>query len=161
MIIISKSPSETKNLARKFLKEWLAAVMTNKISPLAVCLEGELGGGKTTFAQGIAEALGIKEAVTSPTFLIMKKYQVQGKRFTELSSVNPELSSVNLYHFDCYRVKDAREILDLGWEEIIKEKNNIILIEWAEKIKKILPKNSVWIKFGFVNESRRKIEIVK
>ena len=151
MIIISKSPRETKNLAKKFLREQLAIVGTknfssqNFSSPL-ICLKGDLGGGKTTFVQGIAEAMKIKEPVTSPTFLIMKKYQPLRGKYT-------------LYHFDCYRVKNAQEILDLGWEEIIKEKNNIILVEWAEKIKEILPKDSIWIKFGFVDENERKIEI--
>ncbi len=158
MITISKSPIETKNLAGKFLKEWLAD-KKNRDKNLLVCLEGDLGGGKTTFAQGIAEALEIKEAVTSPTFLIMKKYQAPRKRVMELSSGYPELSSITLYHFDCYRVKGAQEILDLGWKEIVKEKDNIILVEWAEKIKKILPKDGIWIKFGFVDEDRRKLEI--
>lgn len=162
MIIISKSPSETKNIAEEFLKERLVAVGTKNFSSqdfeaqdfrtqnfvsLLVCLEGYLGGGKTTFAQGVAAALGIKEAVTSPTFLIMKKYQAPRGKY-------------NLYHFDCYRIKNAREILDLGWEEIIKDKNNIVLVEWAEKIKRILPKDKVRIKFEFVDENRRKIEII-
>ena len=151
MIIISKSPSETKLLAKEFLKKRLAAAGIKKNSsqnfvPLLVCLEGDLGEGKTTFAQGVAEALGIKEAVTSPTFLIMKKYQAPRGKY-------------NLYHFDCYRVKDALEILDLGWEEFIKDKNNIVLVEWAEKIKKILPKDGIWIKFKFVDEGKRKVEI--
>ncbi len=151
MIITSKSPIETKKLAGKLLKEWLADIKTKKNSSLPVCLEGELGGGKTTFAQGIAEALGIKEPVTSPTFLIMKKYQTPRKKVTELSSVT-------LYHFDCYRINDSREILDLGWEEIINRENNIILIEWAEKIKDILPKKRLNIKFEFINENTRKIK---
>ena len=145
MITISKSSQQTKSLAKKLLKKWLAGG-ENKDINLAVCLEGDLGGGKTTFAQGIAEALGIKEAVTSPTFLIMKKYRAPRKKYS-------------LYHFDCYQIKNSREILDLGWEEIIKEKNNIILIEWAEKIKSILPKNRIRIKFEFVGENERKIEI--
>jgi len=157
MITISKNPRETKNLAKKFLKERLAAAGTKNFSfpdsaSLLVCLKGDLGGGKTTFVQGAAEALGIKELVTSPTFLIMKKYQTPRKK--------ARTSFKSLYHFDCYRVESAQEILDLGWEEIIKEKNNIILVEWAEKIKEILPKESVWIKFEFVNENKREIKII-
>ncbi len=121
---------------------------TQDFVSLLICLKGDLGEGKTTFTQGVAEALKIKESVTSPTFLIMKKYQPPRGKYT-------------LYHFDCYRVENAQEILDLGWKEINKEKNNIILVEWAEKIKSILPKDSIWIKFGFVDEKIRRIKIIK
>ena len=148
MIITSKSPIETKKLAGKLLKKWLDNVRTKNFSSLLVCLEGELGGGKTTFAQGIAEALEIKEPATSPTFLIMKKY----------SSSKKDTKKYNLYHFDCYRINDSQEILDLGWEEIINGKNNIILIEWPEKIKNILPKERLNIKFEFIDENTRRIK---
>ena len=133
--IATKSSQETKTLARKIVREYLKL---NKSNNLVICLYGDLGGGKTTFTQGIAEELGITETVNSPTFLIMKKYN-------------------SLYHFDCYRISDCQEILDLGWEEIISGENKIIVIEWPEKIEKILPKERLDVKFEFVNENTRKI----
>lgn len=148
--IITKSFQETKSVARKLTSEWLK-LNKNKNANLVFCLSGNLGGGKTTFTQGVAEELKIKETVNSPTFLIVKKYTAPKNKITE--------EKYNLYHFDCYRISNYREILDLGWEEIISGKNNIIAIEWSEKIKTILPKKRMDVKFEFVNEGTRKIII--
>ncbi len=156
--ITTKNPGETKDIAKKMIGEWLE-LNTNK--NLVICLEGNLGGGKTTFAQGLAEGLGIKEIVNSPTFLIMKKYTAlnYGRQTSAYLSSVASNKKYNLYHFDCYRVSSYQEILDLGWEEIISGKNNIIAIEWSEKIRKILPKERMDIKFEFVNKKTRKIII--
>ena len=141
---ITKSSQETKEFSKKIFRELFKL---NKNRSCIICLYGDLGSGKTTFVQGLAEELGIKEIVNSPTFLIMKKYKsVNNKKYT-------------LYHFDCYRIFDYQEILDLGWEEIISDKNNIIVIEWPEKIKKILPEERLDIKFKFVDENVRKINL--
>ncbi len=145
--IITTSPEETKWLAGTLLKEWLN-LNKNKNSNWLVCLYGDLGGGKTTFVKGMAEKLGIKETVNSPTFVIMKKY----------ISANAAYKKYALYHFDCYRISDCNEILDLGWEEIIGGENNIIVIEWPEKIEDILPKNKLRIKFEFIGENLRGIK---
>jgi len=139
--ITTNNPEDTKEFAKALLKEWMQINKT-KHSNWLVCLYGDLGAGKTTFVQGLAEELGIKEVVNSPTFLIMKKYN--SKKNT-------------LYHFDCYRISDYQEILDLGWEEIIGGENNIIVIEWPEKIEKILPKKRLEIKFEFIDETTRRL----
>ena len=102
-----------------------------------ICLDGELGAGKTTFTQGLLKGLKVEGPYTSPTFLIMKQYE-------------------NVYHIDAYRV-EAQDILNLGWEEILSNKKNIIIIEWAERIKKIIPSNAIWIKFEWLDENKRKI----
>lgn len=145
--IVTTSPKETKKLARTLAKEWLN-FNKNKNSNWLVCLYGDLGGGKTTFVKGVAEELGIKETVNSPTFLIMRKYVF-------LKKTNKKYS---LYHFDCYRISNYGEILNLGWEEIIGGENNIIAVEWPEKIKDILPKNKLNIKFEFIGENSRVIK---
>ncbi len=75
---------------------------------------------------------GIKKKITSPTFVLVKSYKVK---------------SYKVYHIDCYRVKKAKELLDLGLKEILKNPRNIVLIEWPEIIKKYLPKSAIWIKF--------------
>lgn len=107
-------------------------------------LVGELGGGKTTFSQFFAKALGVKEKVQSPTFVLMKKYKIRKKNFV---------------HIDAYRIKKTKELLDLGWRELISDPKNIILVEWADRIQKILPKGYVQIKFEVVDENKRKITI--
>lgn len=108
-----------------------------------ICLSGDLGAGKTTFTQGLLRGLKVKGPYTSPTFLVMKEYK-QKKR--------------NIYHIDAYRV-NAKDILNLGWEEIVADKSNVIIVEWAEKIKKIIPKSALWLKLQWVSEKKRKIVI--
>jgi len=144
--IITKNPKETKEFAKVLAGEWLE-INKAKNSNWLVCLYGDLGGGKTTFVQGVAEELGVKETVNSPTFVIMKKYKsVKNKKYS-------------LYHFDCYRVSDYKDILSLGWEEIINGENNIIIAEWPEKIEKILPKKRLNLRFEFVDENVRRIRV--
>jgi len=145
--IITQNEEETKKTAKALLKEWLSVNRKNDSSWL-VCLRGDLGGGKTTFVKGLAEELGVKETVNSPTFVIMRKY-VSSKKMNKKYA---------LYHFDCYRINDPKDVLDLGWEEIIGGKNNIILVEWPERIEKILPRNKLNIEFDFIDETSRSIK---
>ncbi len=116
---------------------------------LVLGLEGDLGGGKTTFLQGFAKGLGIKEKILSPTFIIFRKYKIQ----------NTKYKIQNFYHIDCYRIRKSKEIFDLGLKEIISNPRNIVAIEWADRIKKILPKNVLSLKFGFIGKTSRKITI--
>lgn len=134
----SQTQKIAKTLARNILKAGLCR------GPIIIGLEGDLGTGKTTFLQGFAKELGIKEKILSPTFVILKKYI--GATYV-------------FYHIDCYRIENSKEILDLGFKEIISEPKNIIAIEWADRIKKIMPKNTIWIKFDFINIKTRKIMI--
>ena len=144
--IITKSAEETKRVGYFFSEE--ANKFLSKNNALILCLNGDLGGGKTTFTQGLAKGFGIKQKVSSPTFLIIKKYSLKKNNFK------------NFYHLDCYRVEDSQELIDLGFKEMISDKNNLIVIEWAEKIKKILPsKNVINLQFDFLNFDKRKITI--
>lgn len=136
MEIITKSPSQTKKIGEILAKEVLKT--KPKKSAFTFGLEGDLGGGKTTFLQGFAKGLGIKEKIVSPTFIIMRKIKT-------------------FYHIDCYRIQKPKEILDLGFKEIISNPQNIVVIEWADKIKKILPEDVIILKFRFVNKNKRKI----
>ena len=139
MQLTSHSPKETQKIASKLAKELKEGEV--------LCLFGDLGGGKTTFVQGLAKGLGIKKRVTSPSFVLMRKYPIYGHLVT------------SLYHIDCYRIKSAKEILDIGFNEILEDKNAVIAVEWADKIKKILPDKRVDIKFEFVDEKTREIDL--
>ena len=119
-----------------------------------ICLEGELGSGKTTFTQGLLKGLGIKGPYTSPTFVVMKRYKRKLKGRKLLTKIQSSVQII--YHIDAYRVT-AKNVLDIGWEEIISDKSGIIIVEWADKIRKIIPKNSIWIKFKWLDENKRKI----
>jgi len=149
--IISHSSKETQSFAKKLAKN--IGKYKPKKGALILALEGDLGGGKTTFLQGFAQGLGIKEKILSPTFVIMRKFKIR------VDSCSDSCGFVYFYHVDCYRIQKQKEILDLGWKEIIKNPRNIIAVEWAEKISKILPKKKVKIKFKFVNKNTRLLTI--
>jgi len=130
-----------------------------------ICLSGELGSGKTTFAQGVLKGLGAKGPYTSPTFVVMKEYKVESRKSFKVRSFPfptsreiPQGQTLSVYHIDAYRV-EPKDILDLGWEEIISGKNNIVIVEWAEKIKRIIPRNAIWIKFEHLKDDERKISV--
>jgi tRNA threonylcarbamoyladenosine biosynthesis protein TsaE len=110
-------------------------------------LKGDLGAGKTTFLQGFAKGLGIKEKVISPTFVIMNRFDIKKGKFK------------NFYHLDCYRIERAKEMENLGFEEIISDPKNIVCIEWPEKIKKILPPDLISISFNILEGDKREIII--
>jgi tRNA threonylcarbamoyladenosine biosynthesis protein TsaE len=125
MNIISKNIKHTEKIAQDFLK-----CLLNKKNKNAcvVGLSGELGAGKTAFTQAIAKTLGIKRRVNSPTFVIMKRYTLKHKNFE------------NLFHLDAYRLKNEKELVHLGWEEIIANPKYLVFIEWPENIIKAMPK---------------------
>lgn len=109
-----------------------------------IALHGELGSGKTTFAQGLAKGLGITKRIISPTFIIMRTYKTGSKNF---------------YHIDLYRVESQNDIEGLGIKEILADKNVIVAIEWAEKIQTLLPQERIDMRLEYVSESKRRIVI--
>jgi len=114
---------------------------------LVVGLKGDLGAGKTTFTKSVAKTLGVEGAVTSPTFVIEKIYKL------------PELGVFSrLIHIDAYRLDDTRELSNIGWEELVNDPENLILLEWPEKVEELLPKNMITINFKFIDEDTREIE---
>ncbi len=109
------------------------------------CLYGTLGAGKTVFAKGFAEGLGIPEKlVKSPTYTLLRTYPAGKKR---------------LHHFDFYRLENTDDLLAHEITEILNEKNSWILIEWPERIEKLLPENRVNIRFSHTGENERLIRI--
>ena len=136
--IFTSSPAETKRFGRVLAKKILKDGVRRRA--LVLGLTGDLGGGKTTFLQGFAKGLGIKERILSPTFIIMRRWG-------------------NFYHLDCYRIQKPKELLALGFKEIIADPQNIVAIEWADKVKKIIPKDAVWLNFDFIGPTKRKIVI--
>jgi len=143
---ISNSPSQTQTLGQQMAKEILKS--PSQKGAVVVGLRGDLGGGKTTFLKGFARGLDIKKKILSPTFIIMRRFLISHPPFT------------NFYHLDCYRIKKSKEILDLGFQEIITNPKNIVCIEWADRIKKILPKESILLKFKFKGKNKRGITLI-
>ena len=137
--ILTKSDKETKKLGEILAKvlSWDVLIKNARV----ISLEGDLGAGKTTFTQGFAEGLKIKEKIKSPTFVILKIYQVNKN-----SRSRESVAFHNFIHVDAYRL-GAKDFSVFGWQDFIKNSKNIILVEWGNKIKKILPKNSIRIIF--------------
>ncbi len=131
--IITKDEFETIELAQNFEAE--------KFPNMVICLDGELGSGKTVFTKGIANALGIEDTITSPTFTIIKEYQ----------------GELPLYHMDVYRLDG--DIDGVGIEDYFN-KGGVVVIEWANTIKDILPEERLDIKFKVVDENKRSITLI-
>mgnify|MGYP001598287627 FL=1 len=112
-----------------------------------VALSGELGAGKTFFTKGIAEGLGIRSRVQSPTFVLMKRYSISKSVFHDL------------WHVDCYRIGSVRELRSLGFKNILEDPGNIVVIEWPERIAKILPHKMLRISFAHDTLHTRSIEM--
>lgn len=133
--IISENEKYTYNLGIKIGK----ILKCNDI----VCLDGELGAGKTVMVKGITQALGVKEYVTSPTFTIVNEYK--GK--------------MPVYHLDVYRLGDIDELYDIGFDDYID--NGIMLIEWADNIKSAIPDKAVWIYIKYTDDLNKRIIDIK
>ena len=131
---ISQSPEETHRFAQKWAKSLKAGIVVGLVGPL--------GSGKTLFVKAAAKALGVKEVVNSPTFVLASEYQ----------------GDMPIYHLDLYRVDELQEIDSVGYEEYF-DRNGIVFIEWAEKVKDFLPSGTVWIEFKVLGETRRQIQI--
>ena len=136
MKIISKSVNDTLKIGKVIAK--------NLREGNIVCLFGELGSGKTILTKGIASGLGVKRRkVNSPSFVLIRQYST-GK--------------IPLYHFDLYRLKTIEDILALGYEEYFYD-DGITVVEWADRLKYLLPKEYLKIKLYIKSDSQRLLQI--
>lgn len=140
----TKIPEISKMIIDKILK------MDNK-KARAVALSGELGAGKTTLTQELARQLGIKNNIVSPTFVIMKNYNINlnSKYYSHFKK---------LIHIDAYRLESHIELLKIGWQELVEDKDNLIIIEWPERVEDCIPNDVCWIKLGHVDDQTRSLE---
>lgn len=136
MKVKTKTEKETKNFAKKIAK----SIKKDENRATIITLSGELGSGKTTFTKGFAKYFNISE-ITSPTFVIMKKYKLEKGDFK------------NLYHVDCYRLEDKSNLKEIKFDQILNDKNNIVLIEWPERLEEF-PENSINLEFEVKSKER-------
>lgn len=137
---LSQGSEDTYRLAHAFLNNLSAGAKAT-----VVALQGELGAGKTNFAQAAGKVLGVSENMHSPTFVIMKIYPIDFHGFK------------NLIHIDAYRIEKESELLHLGWEEMAREPENLILIEWPENVPGLIPAEAKRIFLKVVGENTREI----
>ena len=136
--IFTSNPSETRRTGVLLAEEILKTRPAKTASVIG--LVGDLGGGKTTFLQGFARGLRVRGKILSPTFIIMRRLG-------------------NFYHIDCYRIQKPQELLSLGFKKIIADPRNIVAIEWADRIRSIMPLNTIWLNFEFLTKKKRKIVV--
>lgn len=132
--MLLKNSAQTKKFAAALARKILRGRPHRKYAAV-IGLIGDLGAGKTTFTQGFARGLGLRRRITSPTFLMVRRYTLHATRYT------------NFYHIDCYRIRSPRELITIGIKKILRDPENIVLIEWADKIKKLLPRDTLRIHF--------------
>ncbi|MBI4035449.1 tRNA (adenosine(37)-N6)-threonylcarbamoyltransferase complex ATPase subunit type 1 TsaE [Candidatus Daviesbacteria bacterium] len=135
--ILTHSEQQTRQFAKKMAKKFSSGV---------IALTGELGAGKTIFVQGFAQGLGVKEKIISPTFVLIRQHKI------------PNTKKI-LFHVDLYRLDIDQDIKQIGLSEILSDRENIILIEWAEKIKNLLPKKTLFINIEKITKNQRKITL--
>lgn len=133
MEIFTQSAKETQEFGQKIANTLIQKRRSKQTTILA--LYGELGSGKTTFTQGLAKGLGLPHRLVSPTFIIVREYPLDLKNYQRL------------YHIDLYRIENPGQIADLGFAEIFSDQHNIVVIEWAERLDKKLPKKRIDIRF--------------
>lgn len=149
MIHHTGSAEETVILARQFVDELLSVPGMPAMATI-VALSGELGAGKTTFTKGVARALNVPDMVTSPTFVIEKIYYLD----------EPMGPFRRMIHIDAYRLEDPKELESIGWYEIASDPENLVLIEWPERVEELMPHHGWRIIFTYDGGDSRTVEMV-
>ena len=149
--ITTNSAKETFEFAKNFAKDLRGGEVIGLI--------GDLGACKTIFTKGLASGLGIKKTITSPTFVLMKIYEVESEKPARDASQNEAgwFKVQNLIHIDAYRIKSAQDLKSIGIEEYFNCSDTVLAIEWADRIKKILPKKTRFIKIEYREDNKRLI----
>jgi len=144
----SFSATQTRKIGASLAKKILNFPLSK--NAVVVTLKGDLGSGKTTFAQGFLTGLGIKKKATSPTFVLLRRFALNNKKFADF------------YHIDCYRINNITETSFLGIEKIVKNPKNIVLVEWPEKIDRILPAKRIKVHFRYgEKQNEREIRVLR
>ncbi len=145
--MIANSSEETRELAQEFIRGLLATEgIVHPDRAFIVELVGNLGAGKTTFMSGVGQALGVKETIISPTFLIQRNYDINGN-----------FPWKRLVHLDAYRIEEEKELEGIDWEKYSKDPENIIFIEWPANMKIVLDADKK-IEFEHISEQKREIK---
>ena len=144
MKYVSNSIQDTATVVKKVL-----ANLKPGVCATVLALYGDLGSGKTAFVQELGKLIGVDGSVQSPTFVIMRRYTLQDARYKFF------------IHIDAYRLEKPKELSRLGFEGLLADPDNLIAVEWAERVETILPKDCVQIHFKFIDETTREIQVLQ
>jgi tRNA threonylcarbamoyladenosine biosynthesis protein TsaE len=140
---VSNSIEDTRRLATQLAEK----SVKGEVGPLVFALMGELGAGKTVFVKAFAKALGVDGPVNSPTFILMHPYEIHAGHYRML------------YHIDAYRIESAQDFGPIGIGEVLDGNENIVLMEWADRVESLVPKSAIWIHIKHTGETTREIEV--
>ncbi|MFA5127010.1 MAG: tRNA (adenosine(37)-N6)-threonylcarbamoyltransferase complex ATPase subunit type 1 TsaE [Patescibacteria group bacterium] len=135
---ISKSVKETESIAAQLAKDLRGGEV--------IALSGNLGAGKTVLVRGLAKALGLKDNINSPTFVLLKVYNLKYKKIKRF------------IHVDCYRLEGQEDLHDIGLGDYLSDPENLVVIEWADRIKN-LPANAIRVSLDHIANDQRRIQI--
>lgn len=150
------SLAELEAEAQKFVEN----IEPNGDHATVIALQGDLGAGKTTFTQAVAQALGVTESLTSPTFVLMKRYSLstpQSRPSTAPLEGEHTTKFENLIHVDAYRLDNGDDLRKLRFEDVLNDPTNLVMIEWPEIVEDIVPEHAQKISFTFINDTEREI----
>lgn len=142
--IITESAEDTQGVGESVGH----TLITQEGSPRVLCMWGELGSGKTTFVQGLARGMGITARLLSPTFIIVRRYDI------------PQQNGM-LYHLDLYRMKSEREVEGVGFSDMLADPSGRIVIEWPERLGALLPVRRLDLKFAALDNGTHEIRITE
>ena len=148
---ITYSEKQTFNLGKKFAEKLQGGEV--------IGLTGDLGAGKTVFIKGLAKGLKIEQIINSPTFVLMKLYKINSKFKNQNAKLQCKIQ--NLVHVDAYRLNSSQELINVGIEDYLEKKNAIVVIEWGEKVKDILPKDKISVKIKFGGKKNERVIRIK
>lgn len=143
MKYVSNGIEDTQKLATQLAEK----SVKGGVGPLVFALMGELGAGKTVFVKAFAKALGVDGPVNSPTFILMHPYEIDARHYKML------------YHIDAYRIDKAEDFGPIGIGEVLDGNENIVLMEWADRVERLVPENAIWIHIKHTGENTREIEV--
>ncbi len=143
-VFLSKNAEETQEFAQKFAEKIASGGV--------MLLYGDLGAGKTTFVQGLAKGLGIQKRIISPTFVIVRQYGISNVKYQIANSKF-------FYHVDLYRLQTEKEIEGLGLTELMKNLDNVVVIEWPERLGSLTPSKRWELKFKVISDNEREISV--
>lgn len=141
------SSLETRRVGERFARRVLAG--QKRKGAAVAALSGPLGAGKTAFIQGFFRGLDLKKRAASPTFIVMRRVGLKKKHFK------------NVFHIDAYRLKNSGALLKLGFRDIAAKPENIILVEWADKIRQIIPRSAIWVKISHGDKENERNIVIK
>lgn len=165
----SESPKATKVLAEVFAA-FLKEISSNpqRKNPVVISLIAPLGAGKTTFIKFLARSLGVKKKLTSPTFVLWRtlpfsiadqrrfsKSRINADRIRQNPRLDQRESEYLFHHIDAYRLNSPQELAALGFEKILHDPRNIVLVEWGDRVASILPKDRLEITISIINKKKR------